>query len=103
EIAEIEHHHGHIKNIIFDNGNKLPFEGVYAALPFTQHSDIPAALGCELTEHGYIKIDDFQKTTIEGVYACGDNSARMRSVAAAVYSGNLTGAMINRELTEEQF
>jgi thioredoxin reductase len=60
-------------------------------------------LGCELTEQGYIKIDGFQKTTVEGVFACGDNSAMMRSVANAVYSGNLTGAVVNKELTNELF
>jgi len=56
-----------------------------------------------LTEHGYIKVDDFQKTTVAGVYACGDNAAMMRSLATAVYTGNLAGAMINSELTGEEF
>lgn len=102
-ISEIEHDNGYVKNVIFENGNKMDFEGIYAALPFTQHSNIPVSLGCELTEPGYIKIDGFGKTTIDGVFACGDNSAMMRSVANAVYSGNLTGAMVNKELTEEQF
>jgi thioredoxin reductase len=56
-----------------------------------------------LTENGYIKVDGFQKTTIDGVFACGDNSVMMRSLANAVYSGNLTGAIINSELTGETF
>jgi thioredoxin reductase len=103
EISGIEHHNGYVRNVIFDDGNKMAFEGIYAAVPFTQHSDIPLALGCEMTEQGYIKINGFNKTTVEGVYACGDNSNMMRSVANAVYSGNLTGAMINSELTNEQF
>jgi thioredoxin reductase len=103
EISEIEHRNGHIKNVIFRDGSKTDFDAAYAAIPFTQHSDIPLALGCELTEHGHIKIDNSQKTTIEGVYACGDSTAALRSVANAVHSGNLTGAMVNRELTEERF
>lgn len=102
-VSEIEHENGQIKNVIFSDGNKKSFNALYAAIPFTQHSDIPQSLGCELTEQGHIKIDAFQKTTIEGVYACGDNSAMMRSVANAVYSGNFTGVMVNRELTEEEF
>ena len=102
-ISEIEHHSGYIKNVVFQNGSKMAFESIYAALPFTQHSDIPLSLGCELTETGYIKVDGFQKTTVDGVFACGDNAAMMRSVANAVYAGNLTGAIVNRELTEEQF
>jgi thioredoxin reductase len=103
EISEIEHENGYIKNIIFSDRNKLDFDAVYAAIPFTQHSDIPVLLGCELTEQGYIKVDNFQKTTMSGVFACGDNTAMMRSVASAVYTGNLTGAMANKELTDEHF
>ena len=103
EISEIEHENGYIRNVVFSDSSKLDFTAVYAAVPFTQHSDIPFTLGCEITEQGYIKVDNFQKTTIEGIFACGDNSAMMRAVANAVYSGNLTGAMANKELTSEQF
>lgn len=103
EISEIEHENGYVKNVIFKDGKKQRFDAVYAALPFTQHSAIPAALGCEMTEHGYLKIDAFQKSSIQGVFACGDCSNMVRSVATAVYSGNLAGAMVNMSLTEEKF
>lgn len=103
KISEFENKNGHLQNVVLTDGTKISFDVAYAAIPFVQHSTIPVALGCELTEHGYIKVDDFQKTTIQGVYACGDNSNRMRSVANAVYSGNLTGAVVNAELTNEQF
>jgi thioredoxin reductase len=102
-ITEIEHENGQVKNVVFSNGDKIPFDAVYAAIPFVQHSDIPVALGCELTEQGYIKIDAFQKTTVEGVFACGDNSNMMRSVAFAVSTGNIIGAMVNKILTDESF
>lgn len=102
-VAEIENENGQIKNVIFKDGSKMPLKGMYAAIPFVQSSDIPFSLGCEITEQGYIKIDAFQKTTTYGVFACGDNSVMMRSVANAVYGGNFTGAVVNKELTEEQF
>lgn len=103
KISEIEHENGQLKNLIFKDGNKIHFDVAYGAIPFTQHSDIPVSLGCELTEQGYMKIDAFCKTTIEGVYACGDNSNMLRSVANAVYGGNLVGAVVNGTLTKEQF
>jgi len=56
-----------------------------------------------LTEQGHIKVDHFQQTTVEGVYACGDNTSPMRSVANAVAAGNFTGAMVNKVLTDEDF
>lgn len=103
KISSIEHESGQVKYVVFKDGSKVAFNAIYAAIPFAQHSEIPVSLGCELTEHGYLKVNNFQQTTINGVYACGDNSSMMRSVATAVYSGNLTGAMVNGFLTEEQF
>jgi len=103
EITAMEHESGKIKNVVFKDATKLSVDAVYASLPFEQNSDIPAALGCELTELGYIKTDPFQKTTLNGIYACGDSTSMMRAVANAVYTGNITGAMINKELVDEEF
>ncbi|MDO6759717.1 NAD(P)/FAD-dependent oxidoreductase [Tamlana sp. 2_MG-2023] len=103
EISEIEHKNGQIKNVIFKDHSKASIEATYASLPFEQHSNIPELLGCELNEQGYIEVDMMQKTSIEGVFACGDNVSRMRSVALAVASGNVAGAVINMELSNEQF
>ena len=103
KIIGLEHNKGHIQNVVFNDDSKISFDVAYAAIPFTQHSDIPEKLGCELTEQGYIKVDAFQKTTVDDVFACGDNSVMMRSIANAVYSGNLTGAMVNGLLSAAQF
>jgi thioredoxin reductase len=102
-VTEIEHNNGLIKNVVFSDGTSKPLDALYAALPFTQHSDIPASLGCELSEHGYIKVSPMQETNINGVFACGDNSSMMRSLANAIYAGNLTGAVVNAKLVEENF
>lgn len=102
EIERLEHQNGHIQQIVFNNGNKAPVKALYARLPFVQHSAIAQALGCEIAD-GYIKIDAAQKTTVAGVYACGDNSSRMRSVANAVATGTATGAFLNKALIEEEF
>ena len=103
EILKVKHHDGHLQKVVFKNQEMMGFDALYAAFPFSQHCELPELLGCELTEHGHIKIDEFQKTTVEGIYACGDNSTMMRSVAASVASGNLAGAMANADLIKEQF
>ncbi len=103
KISEIEHEKGYIKHVILSNGGKLPMNALYASIPFSQHSDISVNMGCELTESGYIKVDDFQQTTVEGVFACGDNSSPFRSVANAVATGNFSGAFVNKILIDEQF
>jgi len=103
EIEELKHQNGNIESLILSDGKILNFEAVYGAFPFRQHSHIPESLGCEMTEMGHIKIDQFQKTNVAGLFACGDNSSPMRSVANAVYTGSLTGAIVNMELTNESF
>lgn len=103
EIDEIKHQNGNIETLILSDGEKMNFDAVYGAFPFRQHSDIPESLGCEMTEMGHIKSDQFQKTNVAGLYVCGDNSSPMRSVANAVYTGNLAGAMVNAELVGENF
>ena len=103
DITEIEHTKGYIKNVIFSDGTSRPYDAIYASLPFTQHSDIPMSLGCELNEHGYIKVTSMQETTLEGAFACGDNTNMMRALANAVYAGNVAGAVVNAKLTEESF
>lgn len=102
-VAAIEHMDGHVQSLVFEDGEKRRFDAVYAGIPFELGTSLPLALGCELTETGHIKVDAFQKTTVEGVYACGDNASPMRSVASAVHTGNLTGAMVNAELAKEAF
>lgn len=103
QISEIEHKDGKLQNLVFQDGTKIPFDVAYGVIPFSQHSDIPVSLGCELTEDGYIKIVAFQKTTVPNIFACGDNSNMLRSVANAVSSGNIAGAVANGELVQEQF
>lgn len=100
KIAALEHEEGALNAVVFTDGSKLSFEAIYGAFPFSQHSEIASVLGCELTEMGYIKVDNLNRTSVEGVFACGDNSSFMRSIANAVSSGNFTGAVINKVLTE---
>ncbi|BAP33047.1 thioredoxin-disulfide reductase [Chryseobacterium sp. StRB126] len=103
EMESIEHENGQIQKIIFKNGNTAALKALYAKIPFEQNIEGSENLNYELTEHGFIKVDFMQKTTVPGLFACGDNVSMMRSVANAVAQGNLAGAMVNKELSEEEF
>lgn len=103
EIGHVEHANGYLQNVVFKDGTKIAIDAIYAPSPFVQHCKIPEALGCELTEEGYIKIDGFQETTVEGVYAIGDNASRMRTVANAVAMGTTAGMVISKKMIVEAF
>ncbi|MCY0976934.1 NAD(P)/FAD-dependent oxidoreductase [Chryseobacterium wangxinyae] len=100
-VTEIQHYQGRMNKIKLKNKNVLDAQVLYTSLPFSQSSKIPQQLGCKITDAGLISINHEQQTTISGVYACGDNSSGMRSVARAVYTGSLAGAVVNRELSKE--
>ncbi|MHA7101428.1 NAD(P)/FAD-dependent oxidoreductase [Roseivirga pacifica] len=102
-VREVEHQNGRMNKLIFKDGTSAKLDALYARLPFAQHSDIPEELGCEINDQGYIAVNAFQQTNIDGIYACGDSASPLRAVANAVYSGNLVGAMVNRELCEAAF
>jgi len=103
EITKLTHENGYVKSLVFEDGKEINFQAVYGAFPFKQHSDIPESLGCELTDFGHIKTDQFQKTNVPGLFVCGDNSSMMRSVSNAVMTGNVAGAMVNMELVTDCF
>ncbi len=103
EIKKLDHTNGYLQKILFKDGSHSSIKALYARSPFEQHCTIPEKFGCELTEEGYVKVDPFQKSTVPGIFACGDNTTRMRSVANAVAMGTTAGTMANREIIFEEF
>lgn len=101
EVAELIHESGFLKKIVFKDGSIQEIDALYARVPFVQHTDLPVKLGCELSEMGHFKVDEFGKTGILGIYAAGDNTSRMRSVSSAVAAGTAAGAFLNHEMINE--
>lgn len=102
-IKHIRHTGGQMESLVMEDGTAISLDAVYSRPDFKQHSELPEQLGCELTEQGLIKIDAFQKTSVSGVFACGDNANLARSVALSVASGSMAGAFVNHELIDEDF
>jgi thioredoxin reductase len=103
EIEKFEHLNGQLENIHFTNGTTSAIKAIYARNPFEQHCQIPESLGCGLKDEGYIRVNPFQETTIDGVFACGDNASRIRTVANAVAMGTTAGMMASKQMIFESF
>lgn len=99
-IKTIHHKNGQLHAITLHNGETVEIDVLYTDPNFEQHSSLPQAIGCELTDKNLIYISADQQTSIAGVYASGDCTSAMRSIATAVASGNLAGAIINKALSE---
>ncbi len=103
EIEFIEQTDGRIENLVFIDNSREAVTALYASPERLQSCNIPEQLGCKLTDNGTIEVDLFQKTSVEGVFACGDNATVGRSIAVAVQAGSIAGVFANKELIEEEF
>lgn len=103
EINKVNHQAGMVEAVLLKDNTEIAVSVIYYRPPFTQKSTIYEQLGCELNPMGLIQVNDFQQTTISGIYAAGDNCSPFRSVANAVAKGSFAGAMLNKELIEESF
>lgn len=104
-IQEIQHENGHLSAVMLKDGTELKVKALYAGIPFEVNAKniIQDELGCEFDEHGFVKVDGMQKTTVDGVYAVGDATTMFRTVANAVHGGNKAGALINMGLCQKEF
>jgi len=103
QIEKLEHNNGQIQNIVFRDGTKSFIKALYATVRFEQHCKIPESLGCQLSEEGHIKVDVFGETTTKNIFACGDNAAKMRTVANAVAMGTTAGMAVSKGMILEEF
>jgi len=101
-IERLEHKDGYINRLLLTDGERFSINALYHGPEFEHYKNIPQQLGCTIAEHGLVEVDGFQKTSVPGVYACGDIS-NMRSLAIAAASGTKAGSVINMELIDEMF
>lgn len=100
-IAELEHQNGQLHAVRTTDGASYPLPAIFARIPFRQHTDIAAQLGCAHTETGLIQATASGETNVPGVFVAGDNSTGMRQISMAISSGSVAAAFMNRELIQE--
>jgi thioredoxin reductase len=103
KIRLLKNTNGYLEKILFANGSTTDIHAMYTRPSVQQHCNLPGLLGCEITADGYIKVDGAQKTTVPGVYACGDNATKLRTVANSVSMGTATAMFLNKDLIIEAF
>lgn len=103
EIEAFSHKNGNVQTMHFKDGSECPMTALYTRVDFVQHCPIPEQLGCTLNDKGLIEVDMLQKTSVDGIYASGDNSSFGRAVSLSVASGAMAGMALNKEMIEEDF
>lgn len=102
-IAAIESSGDQIQSIRFVDGTSIDCDALFIRPKTTHRSSFAYDLGCKVNEQHIVQVDIRGRTTVEGVYAAGDLSSPMRSVAIAVAQGAAAGYGINADLIERDF
>jgi thioredoxin reductase len=102
-ITALESADAQIQALRFADGTSLPCDALFVRPKTTHRTTFAHDLGCEVNENNVVKIDVRGRTSVEGVYAAGDLSSPMRSVAIAVAQGAAAAYGINADLIERDF
>lgn len=91
-----------VSGVRLADGRMVALDALFIGVPFRLASPLAEQLGCAI-EHTIagpsIQVDPFGETTVLGVFATGDATARLgQNVAGAVGNGYLVGAMAHRSL-----
>lgn len=100
EEARIDRIEGHA-DVAMADGRLLHFAGLFTATRTVPSSSLIQALGCTLEETPMgmqVRIDNENKTSVAGIFACGDVARAPHSVSLAVGNGAMAGAQVHRSL-----
>jgi len=100
EETAIDRIEGHA-DVMLADGRLLRFAGLFTATRTSPSGSLVEAMGCVLEETPMgmqILTDAESRTSVSGVFACGDVARAPHSVSLAVGNGAMAGAQVHRSL-----
>lgn len=80
-----------VGSLVLDDGTEIAVDGIFIELGGRSSSDIAMDLGVMPEIDDTIKTDDSGKTSVNGIFACGDITGRPMQLAKAVGEGAIAG------------
>ncbi|MCU0157963.1 NAD(P)/FAD-dependent oxidoreductase [Bacillus safensis] len=102
-IVSIDHDNGQLRSLQLANGEIVNREGGFVASEFKQSAPFAEKLGCQMTKNAGIETDILGRTTVSGVFACGDNLGGPAQLVLAAAAGSQAGMGVIHELVQEDF
>lgn len=100
-LARLVSRDGALEGVELKTGTTVACAALFAHPPQRQ-VDLVRALGVELDEHGYVRLDPVRReTSVPGIYAAGDLTSRQQAAIFSAAGGTQAAAMLNLELTSE--
>lgn len=76
----------------------MELNGVFIAIGYEPVNTLAKKLKLNLTDDGYIVVDDRQRTSMPGVYACGDVTGGIKQIVTAVGQGSVAAITVFEDL-----
>lgn len=96
DIVELHHNAGKLRAVTLDDGQRIEV-GTLLVTPDERAAPLidglTDTLGLALDEHGYVTVDNSQKTNVSGLWAAGDVQGTMGAIASA-NAGSVAASMI---------
>ncbi|WP_458460907.1 NAD(P)/FAD-dependent oxidoreductase [Paenibacillus sp.] len=102
-VQSIDSEDGMVRQVVLTDGTAIPCTGVFFQPKLFTGSELPKAIGCEITESGTVIVDESGKTSVAGVYSAGDAASEMYQAITAASLGALSAVSINNELNFEKW
>jgi thioredoxin reductase len=100
-ISRLEGTAGKLEQIVFEDGTSIKRRALFFNTGNVQRSDLPAACGCTVDGKGSVKTTRGQRSSVQGIWVCGDASEDTQYVIVAAAEGAKAAMGINKELQKE--
>jgi thioredoxin reductase len=90
-----------LERIVFEDGAGVDRTALFFSTGNVQRSELIAQLGCELNARGAVKTKKRQRSSVRGVYVCGDAAEDSQYAVIAAAHGARAAMEINEELIKE--
>ena len=103
-VAELLGEAPELEAVRLIDGRTLPMKAIFTQPKTHMASPLAEQLGCAFEEGpagAYLRVDDWQQTTVPGVYAAGDMANPMPNASVASSSGVMAGVGAHQSLMAE--
>ncbi len=78
-----------LRNLKDSKVSDMAVDGVFVAIGYDPVNELAKKIGLDLTDEGYIKVDEGLRTSLPGVYAAGDITGGIKQIVTAVGQGSV--------------
>jgi thioredoxin reductase (NADPH) len=94
-----------VENLVTKEVKEIPVNGVFVEIGFEPPTDFARVNNLEVDSHGYIKVDEWMRTNLPGVFAAGDCTGMwlgFRQIITATAQGAVAAHSVFTYLNEKK-